>query len=508
MNSVANADYALRRGRKAILLTLLMVITSLSPLMLITPVSAHLTDNETVWPKQASNDTGWVQLDAVGANPDIGLSANANWGLEFAPGALLSNVTMEVRVNGSSGLTIEEPVITASDVGINLLDWQGLGMLGSSDSFTSPNPHSGRLSPNSESGAYWTLPSGAEINELIIEALAPVDPAVTFEPVNLDIGDYVIHLIDGRMYLAIGNSLLIVDYNNDPKIIDIIEFNDAARIVALAIDSTTLTLHILTDNDYFHAISLIDTSTQSALPDSIITSASSTPEPVQFEQFIIGSDGLVYAANSERISVFDGNSWTDVLTKSTDGASLDIIELDGVVYFSFDDEGVIRWDMNSNSQLSTWTTANNLHSDTISSFFESGNQLLLSSDDAGLARYDWNTGFWLSTWNENNWLTSNSVADVAVSSNVLAILNGDSIQTYNTQNGVFLQTYSLQDFGLVNDGQKLLVWPSIGIRSPANELMLISDGGGDLAILDVSANPQYQGNICLLYTSPSPRDTG
>ena len=60
-----------------------------------------------VWPKQASNDTGWVQLDAVGANPDIGLSANANWGLEFAPGALLSNVTMEVRVNGSSGLAIE-----------------------------------------------------------------------------------------------------------------------------------------------------------------------------------------------------------------------------------------------------------------------------------------------------------------------------------------------------------------------------------------------------------------
>ena len=505
MNSVANADYALRRGRKAILLTLLMVITSLSPLMLITPVSAHLTDNETVWPKQASNDTGWVQLNAVGANPDIGLSANANWGLEFAPGALLSNVTMEVRVNGSSGLTIEEPVITASDVGINLLDWQGLGILGSSDSFTSPNPHSGRLSPNSESGAYWTLPSGAEINELIIEALAPVDPAVTFEPVNLDIGDYVIHLIDGRMYLAIGNSLLIVDYNNDPKIIDIIEFNDAARIVALAIDSTTLTLHILTDNDYFHAISLIDTSTQSALPDSIITSASSTPEPVQFEQFIIGSDGLVYAANSERISVFDGNSWTDVLTKSTDGASLDIIELDGVVYFSFDDEGVIRWDMNSNSQLSTWTTANNLHSDTISSFFESGNQLLLSSDDAGLARYDWNTGFWLSTWNENNWLTSNSVADVAVSSNVLAILNGDSIQTYNTQNGVFLQTYSLQDFGLVNDGQKLLVWPSIGIRSPANELMLISDGGGDLAILDVSANPQYQGNM-LLASGPTSAD--
>ena len=203
MNSAANEAYALGKGRKALLLTLLMVVTSLSPLMLVAPVSAHLTDNETVWPKQASNDTGWVELNAIGANPDIGLSANANWGLEFAPGALLSNVTMEVRVNGSSGLSIEEPVITASDVGINLFDWQGLGVLGSSDSFTGPNPHSGRLSPNSESGAYWTLPAGAEINELIIEALAPVDPAVTFEPVDLAIGDYAIHFVDGRMYLAI-----------------------------------------------------------------------------------------------------------------------------------------------------------------------------------------------------------------------------------------------------------------------------------------------------------------
>ena len=53
--------------------------------MIVSPVSAHLTDNETVWPKQASNDTGWVQLDAVGADPSLGLSAKPT-GLEFAPG--------------------------------------------------------------------------------------------------------------------------------------------------------------------------------------------------------------------------------------------------------------------------------------------------------------------------------------------------------------------------------------------------------------------------------------
>ena len=505
MNSAAIAAYATGRGRKAVLLTLLMVVTSLSPLMLIAPVSAHLTDNETVWPKQASNDTGWVELNAIGADPDIGLSANANWGLEFAPGALLSNVTMEVRVNGSSGLFIEEPVITASDVGINLFDWQGLGVLGSSDSFTGPNPHSGRLSPNSESGAYWTLPAGAEINELIIEALAPVDPAVTFEPVELDIGDYAVHFIDGRMYLAIGNSILIIDYNNDPKIIDIIEFEDAGTITDMEIDTSALTLHVLTDDDFFHAISLIDTSILEPLPKTMSTAATGVMESVQFDQFIIGSDGLVYAANSERISVFDGNSWSDAVTKTTDAKALDIIEVNNILYFSFEGDGVIRWDIATNSQLNTWTTANNLHSNSVTSFYQSGNQLLLASKDSGLARYDWNTGFWLSTWNNNNWLTSNEVFDVALSNNILAILNGDSLQTYNVLSGVFLQTYDLEDFGLVNDGERLLVWPTIGPRSPSSELMLISDGGGDLAMMDLAAANQYQGNL-LLASGPTSAD--
>ncbi len=505
MNSAAIAAYATGIGRKAVLLTLLMVVTSLSPLMLIAPVSAHLTDNETVWPKQASNDTGWVELNAIGADPDIGLSANANWGLEFAPGALLSNVTMEVRVNGSSGLFIEEPVITASDVGINLFDWQGLGVLGSSDSFTGPNPHSGRLSPNSESGAYWTLPAGAEINELIIEALAPVDPAVTFEPVELDIGDYAVHFIDGRMYLAIGNSILIIDYNNDPKIIDIIEFEDAGTITDMEIDTSALTLHVLTDDDFFHAISLIDTSILEPLPKTMSTAATGVMESVQFDQFIIGSDGLVYAANSERISVFDGNSWSDAVTKTTDAKALDIIEVNNILYFSFEGDGVIRWDIATNSQLNTWTTANNLHSNSVTSFYQSGNQLLLASKDSGLARYDWNTGFWLSTWNNNNWLTSNEVFDVALSNNILAILNGDSLQTYNVLSGVFLQTYDLEDFGLVNDGERLLVWPTIGPRSPSSELMLISDGGGDLAMMDLAAANQYQGNL-LLASGPTSAD--
>ena len=46
---------------------------------------------------------------------------------------------------------IEEPMMVASDVGLNLLDWRGLGMLGSQDSFAGANPYSGRMSPSSDS---------------------------------------------------------------------------------------------------------------------------------------------------------------------------------------------------------------------------------------------------------------------------------------------------------------------------------------------------------------------
>ena len=503
MNSVVSAAEVLSKARKAFVLTTLMVITSLSPLLIVAPVSAHLTDNGTIWPKQASNDTGWVQLDAVGADPILGLQASANWGLEFAPGASLSNVTMEVRVNGSDGLLIEEPIITASDVGINLFDWSGLGMLGSSDSFTGSNPHSGRLSPNSESGAYWTLPSGAEINDLIIEALAPVDPAVTFEPVDLEIGDYAIHFVDGRLYLAISNSLLIIDYNNDPKIIDLITFDDANSIVDLEIDAANLALHILTDDNYFHAISLVNTAELAPLSDTV--NDGGALEVVQFDQFIVASDGTPYALSSDRVAVFDGLDWNNAFFKSQDGKGLDITEVNGVLYFSSEGDGIERWDMASGSRLSKWTTANNLHSDSVTSFYTSGNQILMSSEDAGLARYDWNTGFWLSTWTVNNWLTSNDVSDVVVSNNVMAILNGNSLQTYNTQNGVFLQTYDLQDFGLVGEGEKLVVWPNIGVRSPTDELIMISDGGGDLAIFDTLAASPYVGNM-LLASGPTSGD--
>ena len=252
----------------------------------------------------AATTQGWVQLDAIGADPTTGTQASADWTLEFAPGADLSNVSFQVRVNGSDGLMIEEPMLLANDIGINLLDWRGLGSFGSADSFVGANPYDGRLTPNSDSGATWTIPSDATITDLVIEALAPVDPAVSFEPIQLEIGAKAIHPDDGRMYLAILDDVLVLDYNNDPPIIDMIEFE--SDVLDMEIDVANNLIHFLTEEDGFFAVSLTDSSTQTVLPDA------SDAAFEELHQFVIASTGDVYAANADELVLWNGGAWVNV----------------------------------------------------------------------------------------------------------------------------------------------------------------------------------------------------
>ena len=334
-------------GKRAVLLVALMLCSSVAPMMMIPGASAHESANDTIWPKSGSNDTGWVQLDATGANPLTGGQATADWTLEFAPGADLSNISFQVRVDGSDGLMIEEPMLVASDIGINLLDWRGLGTLGAADSFEGTNPHEGRLAPNSDSGATWTLPSDAEITDLVIEALAPVDPAVSFEPIDLAIQPHAVHPYDGRMYIAILDDVLVLDYNNDPPIIDMLEFE--SDVIDMEIDLTNNLIHMLTEEDGFFAMSLSDSSSQTVLPDA------SDANYVQFNQFALASTGDVYAANQDELMLWNGGSWANVADMN--GAALAMIEANGILYVTMDAGGVARYDLASGQLLSPWSTA-------------------------------------------------------------------------------------------------------------------------------------------------------
>ena len=214
------------RSRRAMFLTALMLISSWSLALTAVPMaSAHETGDVISWPLSGSNDTGWVQLNAtIGADPILSSQATADWTLEFAPGAEISNATLQIHVNGSDGLMIDQPLLVANDIGVNLFDWRGLGILGASDSFDGANPYSDRLSPNSASGAGWTLPSDATITELAFEALAPVDPVTSFTPITIPITSYAQHPVNGQLYLATGDTIVVFDAANDPAIIDFYDF--------------------------------------------------------------------------------------------------------------------------------------------------------------------------------------------------------------------------------------------------------------------------------------------
>ena len=141
--------------QRALSMVLLMVLMSMGPLLTTPVVSAHAEPSGVTWPLEGSNDTGWVVLDAVGAVPETGQRATTEWDLSFAPGAELSNVTLEIRASGQNGMVIQEPQLIVDGMGTSLFDWRGLGVLGEADGFTTGSTYNGRLNPNSNSGAGW-----------------------------------------------------------------------------------------------------------------------------------------------------------------------------------------------------------------------------------------------------------------------------------------------------------------------------------------------------------------
>ena len=65
--------------------------------------------------------------------------------LNFAPGAILENASMEIRVDGSDGVSIQQPLLISPDTGQVILDWRNNGWLGETFGFDGSNPHQGRL---------------------------------------------------------------------------------------------------------------------------------------------------------------------------------------------------------------------------------------------------------------------------------------------------------------------------------------------------------------------------
>ena len=497
MTHSAKSVKTTQAGAKSIALVLIMLISLASPMTGFSTVSAHGVADSDIWPKQGSNDTGWQRLDATGADPNTGAQASADWVLNFAPGAELSNVSLQIRVNGSDGLLIEEPILNAADIGINLFDWRGYGMLGSEDDFTGSNPHTGRLNPNSDVTASWTLPSGAEITELIIEALAPADPATSLAPLDLPIRADAVHPDDGRLMLALNDRVVMLDDNNNPKIVDILELDNGTAVMDIAIDEVNRRIYFATYSGGVHIYDLDNSEVLGFIPDP-------TDEAIDILSLEM-YDGVLYGSGMTGLYSLNSNTntWTNLVSHSDSEWSqvwiTDTVVADDILYTSTYDAGVFRYDIAQNTAMSPWSTANFLHSDFIYCMLVSGNQILFGSYGDGVARYDWNSNFWLSTWTSANWLQDDYIWGMQRFDDRLVILNGENLDFYNTTSGVFQSSEQLTNYNLKADwwNLNLVSWPAGGTRGPSLDTMLATDASGQLIRINPTQADRVNGTLTL-----------
>ncbi|MEC9264182.1 MAG: hypothetical protein VYD23_03675, partial [Candidatus Thermoplasmatota archaeon] len=215
--------------RLALLLVMLMLTL---PWSVMSPSDLEGRDDDSratpkVWGAGGSNDTGWISLDATGADPANGIMAYADLFMDFAPGALLDNLTFQISVDGSDGYWASEPQITLMDTQTPILDWRDYGDLGRQNSFSNNPPEVDGgvldtwLQPNSVSDASWLLPSGVTISDLVIDALRPADPRVSFSTEDITIHDSATNPLDGRLYILLDHDQLHLDDKASKRIIDI-----------------------------------------------------------------------------------------------------------------------------------------------------------------------------------------------------------------------------------------------------------------------------------------------
>ena len=481
---------------QAVLLVGLMLLSSLSPTLSM-PADAHLSVISD-WGSGGHNDSGWLRLDATGADPASGVPAEADLHLNLAPGAEIANLTFEVRVNGSNGTWIEQPQMLFQDTQTAIMDWRGLGGFGQQNDLMGSDPHSSRLTPNSDAGASWLVPGGAEISDLVIEALRPADTFVALYPIDLDISAAATHPTDGRLYLLVGETVIQLDATNNPPVIELAENITGATTMVVDEANGMLLVAVDDNNRQIRAWSL-DDSDETTPPASLVSILNTTGGFATAMQ--VDSGGTVWAATNTADLVAVGQA-VPATPHAGDDYATDILEVNGIVYLATLGGGVMRYDTQTSSWLTPWDTQNSLPSDDVVQLQLVNGVLMVGLADAGIVRYNVATNSWLATWNTGNWLNSNEVMGMAIGGEWLQILAGETIHLYNITMGAFGTSRSLSSVGLERGGLDLVAWAAGGSRAPATDTVLVGDGSGALALM-VEANPPTHSSTMLLASGPT-----
>ena len=445
------------------------------------------------WGVNGTNDTGWIDLIADGADPGNGTPAYGDLMLEFAPGAVINNLTFEIAVNGSDGYWANQPQLSLMNTQTEILDWDGLGDLGRQNDFLENPPTlidgvlDTSLKPNSISDASWQLPTGIEITDLVIEALRPVDPKISLTPLTVTIHDSAFNPFDGRLYLLVDDDLLHLDDNANKRIIDI-QQNVAGR--SLVADGSRDVLYMGTADGNVHAMRISDSTTVEGVPTDV---NSTNSDPIM--AMAVDVYGVAWAATECGLHYrmpSTGSLWNseDFCLGNETGTPVDMLVEGRRIFLATESHGVHVIDYNTSSPGSmkpitidrhiSWDASNYPSGDSIADIAIANDILYIATSDSGIDRIDLSSFSWLGSWTSNNWLASDTVIGLAVTPGWLHILGDQQVQAYDTDILLFRSAHTLSDIGLTGSGASISAWPGDLERAPASSMALVGDASGTL----------------------------
>ena len=96
-------------GRRTTLMVMLMIIPIALAVIPVTAADEETTEagRSMAWGVEGSVDTGWMRINATGADPSQQTPASGYVELPFAPSVDVSNLSFEVRVKGSQGISVQ-----------------------------------------------------------------------------------------------------------------------------------------------------------------------------------------------------------------------------------------------------------------------------------------------------------------------------------------------------------------------------------------------------------------
>ena len=180
---------------------------------------------------------------------------------------------------------------------------------------------------------HGSSPVGLPYDDLVIEALRPADPRVSFSTTSVPIQDSVANPLDGRLYILLDNDLLHLDDQASKKIIDIeLGINGSS----LAIDDTQNRLLIGTHDGRILSRSLIDSSEQAELLN--------WNEDTPVDAITVDNQGIIwFVSDCELHYIAPGQSTlstTNFCSSDLPESPIDIAVISDTVYIATSESGV------------------------------------------------------------------------------------------------------------------------------------------------------------------------